>query len=498
MSTIDRSASVDGAPAGEGGLRLVASVEDAQQPAPARRSTAASAALLAFRLACGGYAVLLVAVVIALKGVYLPLLEHDRVFAAYGICVSVYLLSRFALSLVYRPVRPREGDVLPSVAIVIPAMNEEDGIEATIDAAFGVDYPRELLTVYAVDDGSTDDTWRRIRRAARRHPGLHALRFSCNRGKRAAMAAGIRASDAEIICFVDSDSTLAADALREIVRPFRDGRVNIVCGHADVLNRSANLLTRLQQVRYYVAFRVVKSAESLFGAVSCASGCFSAYRRDRLLDVLPAWETQSFLGREATFGDDRALTNMLLRTGRCVYQSTAQCETTVPETLRRFLVQQVRWKKSWTRESLIAIPVFARKNPLASAAMYASIAFQLVGPIVAFRALVWRPLEHGAEPWLYLIGIYLMAVLYSLYYAMRRASPWWWAGLAFVGLYVTVLIWQTYWAIGTSRRTQWGTRSGLADDGGGFRLIGLIGRPGDSGIPIARDAEVLPAGLVAA
>lgn len=125
------------------------------------------------------------------------------------------------------------------------------------------------------------------------------------------------------------------------------------------------------------------------------------------------------------------------------------------ETLRRFLVQQVRWKKSWTRESLIALGVFARKYPLASSAMYASIAFQLIGPMVAFRALVWRPLEHGAEPWLYLIGIYLMAVLYSLYYAMRRANPWWWAGLAFVGLYVSVLIWQTYWAIATSRRTQW-------------------------------------------
>lgn len=79
-----------------------------------------------------------------------------------------------------------------------------------------------------------------------------------------------------------------------------------------------------------------------------------------------------------------------------------------------------------------------------------------------------------------------MAVLYSLYYATRRASPWWWAGLAFVGLYVSVLIWQTYWAIATSRRTAWGTRAGRADDGNGFRLIGLIGMPGDAGIPVAR------------
>ena len=42
--------------------------------------------------------------------------------------------------------------------------------------------------------------------------------FPENRGKRAAMAAGIRATDAEIVAFVDSDSSLEPDALRRIVR----------------------------------------------------------------------------------------------------------------------------------------------------------------------------------------------------------------------------------------------------------------------------------------
>src|SRR5207253_930630 len=132
------------------------------------------------------------------------------------------------------------------------------------EAAFSVDYPPELLSVYAVDDGSTDATWAQMAAAAKRFP-LHAIRFSHNRGKRAAMAAGIRASRSEIICFVDSDSTLAPDALREIVKPFRDRRVAAVTGHAEVLNRSHNLLTRLQQVRYYVAFRVIKASEARLG-----------------------------------------------------------------------------------------------------------------------------------------------------------------------------------------------------------------------------------------
>ena len=142
----------------------------------------------------------------------------------YGLVVTVYLLSRFVMSVFYRPCR-RRGP-LPSVAIVIPAMNEQSAIERTIEAAFALDYPSRpdlgLRGRRRLDGRDLGSAWRF---AARRFPNLHAIRFSHNRGKRAAMAAGIRATDAEIICFVDSDSSVAPDALREIVRPFVDPRV---------------------------------------------------------------------------------------------------------------------------------------------------------------------------------------------------------------------------------------------------------------------------------
>ena len=75
-------------------------------------------------------------------------------------------------------------------------MNEQAAIETTLASIFALDYPQHLLSVFAVDDGSTDATWERMAFAARRFPNLHAIRFSHNRGKRAAMAAGIRATDA--------------------------------------------------------------------------------------------------------------------------------------------------------------------------------------------------------------------------------------------------------------------------------------------------------------
>ena len=127
-------------------------------------------------------------------------------------------------------------------------MNEQAAIETTLASIFALDYPQHLLSVFAVDDGSTDATWERMAFAARRFPNLHAIRFSHNRGKRAAMAAGIRATTAQVVCFVDSDSTLEPDALREIIKPFRDHRVAAVTGHADVQNRGYNVLTLLQQV----------------------------------------------------------------------------------------------------------------------------------------------------------------------------------------------------------------------------------------------------------
>jgi hyaluronan synthase len=445
-----------------------------------------------WRLVLGVYLVALLGLLAMTKGIYLPAFWTDPFFAAYGLAVTVYLASRFLLSLFYRPAR---GDgPLPSMTIVIPAMNEEQAIAATIEAVFAVDYPRELLDVYVVDDGSTDGTWREIQRAAVRYPQLHALRFSHNRGKRAAMAAGIRASSADLICFVDSDSKLDPDALLEIARPFSDPRVAIATGHADVLNRGDNLLTRLQEVRYYVAFRVVKGSESLFGCVTCASGCFSAYRRDALLEVLDRWESQRFLGREATFGDDRALTNMLLRKHRVVYQSTARCQTAVPDTMRRFLVQQVRWKKSWLRESLIACTFFWRKHPVAAIATYASNVFPLLAPLIILRSVVVVPLTHGTSPMMYVVGLYAMAIAYSLYFGWQRRSPDWWAGVAFVALYAGILVWQTYWAVVTARKTAWGTRAGRVDDGGGLRIIEVIGAtPSGVGIPVrlAAPAEEL-------
>ena len=383
---------------------------------------------------------------------YRPLLN------AYSIGVAGFILSRFVVALFYRA--PRNRHIEPSVSIIITAFNEEDAIFRTIECCYDVDYPYRKLEVIAVDDGSSDATPQEMARAKARWRSLKTESFAANKGKREAMAAGARIATGEILVYVDSDSFLEKDALRKIVQGFADPEVAAVAGHTEVANTSTNALTRMQQVRYYVAFRVMKAAESVFGAVTCCPGCFSAYRRSAILEVLEPWLNQRFLGKPATFGDDRSLTNFLLRKYKVIYDSEAVATTIVPDRHRKFLKQQVRWKKSWLRECLIASGFMWKKHPLASIAFYAQTIFPIIAPLIMVRVFFWLPVveQDVLSMAVYGFGVTLIGLIFSAYYLFYKADGAWLSGVNFTLYYMFVLIWQMPYAILTSRDNRWGTR----------------------------------------
>jgi hyaluronan synthase len=272
------------------------------------------------------------------------------------------------------------------------------------------------------------------------------------------MAAGAYEATGEIILYVDSDSFLHRDAIRRMVSGFKDPEVGAVCGHARVHNANKNMLTKMQEVRYYTAFRVVKASESLFSAVTCCSGCLAAYRREYVMTFLDQWLDQTFLGAPATFGDDRSMTNNMLRRYKVLYHSEAVCETIVPESMKTFLRQQIRWKKSWIRESLRAWKFMWRKHPATAFPFYFGTIFPLVAPLVVSNALVLPLLGLGNFSLLYVYGAVLMTILYGLVYLGKHRNGLWVYGILFSIFYMAVLVWLTYYALFTLRKNHWGTR----------------------------------------
>jgi hyaluronan synthase len=400
----------------------------------------------------------------------------DPLLAGYGLVVGGYILARFVTSFFFRDAK--DLGIVPPVAVVMPAFNEEAAIGRSIQSILDLDYPAGRLEVVVINDGSSDGTLGEIQRMAAQHPVVKVIDFVENRGKRAAMAAGIRVTSAEIVAFVDSDSTLAPDAMYRLVQGFANPKVGAVCGHTDVKNVNQSWLTRMQAVRYFVAFKVMKGSESVLGGVvTCCSGCFGAYRREAIVPGLDGWEHQRFLGRPATFGDDRALTNRTLRSWKVIYAGNARSETIVPHDFRVFMRQQLRWKRSWCRESLILCSFIWRRNPLASLTTYIGVLLPLFGPLVAFRALVYLPVVEGAGlPVTYLVGIYVIALFYGFYYVVRqpRDDVVWLAGVTFVFFYVGVLLWQTYWAIATAHSSDWGTRGVARRPGWTADMVGEL------------------------
>lgn len=392
--------------------------------------------------------------------------NQNSALYAYSIVTAGFLLTRYLFGALYRPI-PVDYNYTPSITIVIPCFNEETWIGRTILSCIDQDYPVDKLEIIIVDDGSTDrsvdvikDTvtrlWNENEYETRKR--IRVFFQKQNQGKREAMALGIRNTQTELVAFVDSDSFLEPDAIRNLVQPMYDPKMAGVTGRTDVVNAYTNHLTKMQCVRYYISFRIIKAAEAYFNSVMCLSGPLSCYRLDMVKEVLDEWLYQTFLGRKATFGDDRSLTNFVVRNHRTYYQDTAICSTLVPNREKVFLRQQMRWKRSWLRESLKAGSFMWRKEPLMSISFYLGLLIPLIAPIIMVYNLIYVPLRLHIYPTTFLLGILMMSLLMSFTQLLFKKSSLWIYGVWFCLYYEAVLLWQMPYAWVTFWVSDWGTR----------------------------------------
>lgn len=380
---------------------------------------------------------------------------YAPVFHTYSIVVCAYVLIRVFLSLFYK--EPRDLGFLPSISIVIPVKDEEKHIADAIRRCVYAKYPMDLREVIVVNDGSTDRTPQILDELKERYPALRVYHFPVNRGKRHAMAYGAEQAEGDVLIYVDSDSLIDPEALYRIVQPFADPSIGAVAGHVRVA-LEPTLFSKMEFVRYHISQRIIRASESLFGTVTCCCGALAAYRRSVVLKNIPVWLNQTFRGTRATFGDDRSLTNHILKTHRVIYHSGAAVDTYVPSTWKKFIRQQLRWKKSWSRESFIASTILWRRHPVTAVLFYVGIALTLLSPLVAARALVYLPIAASVSPFNYLLGLGLVNMLFACFCFYFTRSRYWPYMFAFVILYIGFLCWQTYYAILTIPKNHWGTR----------------------------------------
>jgi len=382
----------------------------------------------------------------------------------YTIAITTFMFSRILGSFFY--VSPAKGkkhlSYEPTVSFVIPCKNEEKAIYKTISTCFEVNYPKEKIEVIVINDGSNDNTLDEMLRAKKnyRDRSMTVVDWKTNRGKRHGMAEGFRLAKNEIIVQLDSDSYVEKNAIKIIVRPFVDKKVGAVVGHTDPANKDENIITKMQTAYYFMSFRALKATESIFNMVFCCSGCFSAYKKEYTLPVLNEWLKEKFLGRVVTFGDDRALTNQMLKRGyHAVYCDDALAYTIVPNNLKQFFKQQVRWKKGWFINSIKALKFIFKQDKFVSLTYFIPlIILTLLTPFIAFRALIYSPLVTGILPIFYIVGILLVSVLLFLHYKLHSNENYGVYMFLWSILNMTILSFILVYALYDLRNMKWGTR----------------------------------------
>lgn len=220
----------------------------------------------------------------------------------------------------------------PNVDIIVPCWNEEKTVEGTISSLLALDYPKDKLKFYLVDDGSTDKTWEVMQRYAE-HPQIEAVHKE-NGGKHTAVNEGIARSKGEFIACLDADSFVDPEALKRMMTYFANPKIMAVSPTV-LVHKPKGVIQLAQKADYTMAAYIKKMFASVNG-LHVASGSFTVFRREvfqKIGNYRNAHNTEDF---EITL---RMYANNM-RIDQC---NDAYVYTVAPNSARKLYKQRLRW-----------------------------------------------------------------------------------------------------------------------------------------------------------
>ncbi|WP_108866226.1 glycosyltransferase [Aquimarina aquimarini] len=389
---------------------------------------------------------------------------------ATGFCLLTikisFLIYILFLYLRYKVIKSVSDDQLPLCTVIVPAYNEGELVYKTLVSLAESDYPQEKIQLISIDDGSQDDTWQWMKKAKEELGDRVAIyQQPKNKGKRHALYRAFNLATGEIFITVDSDSIVKKDTVRNMVSPFVvDKKCGAVAGNVRVLNSKKALIPRMLNVSFAFSFEFIRSAQSSLGSVLCTPGALSAYRREAVFNCRQEWITQTFMGQVSKIGEDRAMTNMILKQGyKVFFQRNAYVYTNIPERYKNLYKMFIRWERSNVREN-IAMSKFAFGNFRKEAKSGTRILLlnQWLKMTMAYPGIILMLFFICTYPILFLtstlVSIFVFSSIQALFYAKKHSlteSLW---AYPYSIFYAFSLFWITPYAIATAGRSGWLTR----------------------------------------
>lgn len=242
----------------------------------------------------------------------------------------------------------------PSVAVAVPCWNEEKTLAATLDSLMALDYPKDKLSVFVVDDGSKDNTLKIAQEYEAKYPGIITAVHKENGGKHTAVNLALERSMADLFGCLDADSFVAPHTLKTIVSYFdRNPQIMAVtpCIH---IRHPKTFIQRMQAIEYLMGVFIRKAFGSL-DAIQVTPGPFSIFKKEvfeKIGNYHKAHNTEDF---EITLRMHKAHLKIANSHKALVY-------TVGPATAKGFFYQRLRWARGFLENAIDYRELFFKKE----------------------------------------------------------------------------------------------------------------------------------------
>jgi cellulose synthase/poly-beta-1,6-N-acetylglucosamine synthase-like glycosyltransferase len=254
--------------------------------------------------------------------------------------LSVYVQVFFFITFLQnrKNIVTRKGEIklskYPAVTVAVPCWNEETTVYKTVRSLMGLNYPKNKLTIFLIDDGSTDNTLQVLNRFSK-YPNIQVFHKE-NGGKHTALNLALANTETDFFGCLDADSFIDPEALVRIMSYYEKyPNTMAVVPSVTVNHDSKNYLQSAQRAEYYMGVYFKKMLDFL-GAIDVTPGPFTIFRK-KVFDDLGGY----------VHGNNTEDMEIAFRMQKNDYKikhcNDAFVYTNTPKTVKKLYKQRVRW-----------------------------------------------------------------------------------------------------------------------------------------------------------
>jgi cellulose synthase/poly-beta-1,6-N-acetylglucosamine synthase-like glycosyltransferase len=204
-----------------------------------------------------------------------------------SVVVALYILFGYPLVLAVAPFKlapavRKDLSHRATVSLIMAVYNGAAHIRAKLETILALDYPKHLLQIIVVSDGSTDETESIVREYSDR--GV-ALLLAPHSGKAAALNLAFEQASGDLLFFTDVRQWLDPMALRHLVANFADPTVGAVTGEMRLRRGEAGEQANMDLYWRYEIW--ARERQTRIDSIFNTTGCIYAMRRKLAMSLRP-------------------------------------------------------------------------------------------------------------------------------------------------------------------------------------------------------------------